>query len=64
VNTLLLAAFTARTIFFVVVYGSLETDMAGFVGLLGLSVALNGAVAAPAESAATEVAIGTEYIKA
>jgi hypothetical protein len=64
VNTLLLAAFTARTIFFVGVYGSLETDMAGFVGLLGLSVALNGAVAAPAESAATEVAIGTEYIKA
>jgi hypothetical protein len=64
VNTLLLAAFVAHTIVFCVVYGALETDMAIFTGLLGLSVALNGAVPAPAESAATGVELGTEYIKA
>jgi O-antigen ligase len=66
VNTLLLAAFAARAIVFLVVYGALETDMAIFTGLLGLSVALNGTVAAaaPAKAAASGVALGTEYIKA
>jgi O-antigen ligase len=66
VNALLLAAFAAQIIFFFGVYGALETDMAGFAGLLGLSVALNGAVAAqaPVESAATGLELGTEYIKA
>jgi len=66
VNTLLLAAFAARAIVFIGVYGALETDMAIFTGLLGLSVALNGAAVAPvpAESAATGVDLATEYIKA
>jgi O-antigen ligase len=66
VNTLLLAAFAAHAIFFLGIFGALEADMAGFAGLLGLAVALNGAVAAPAptESAATGVELGTEYIKA
>lgn len=66
VNALLLAAFTARAIFFFGIYGSLETDIAAFLGLLGLSAALNGADAAPApaESAVPGVDLTTEYIKA
>jgi len=66
VNALLLAAFTARAIFFFSIYGSLESDMAAFLGLLGLSVALNGADAAPApvEFAVPGVELTTEYIRA
>ena len=66
VNGLLLAAFAARALFFLCVFGSLHSDMAVFVGLLGLSVALNGADAylAPAEQPATGVEFNTEYIKA
>jgi len=65
-NTLLLAAFAAQAVFFFFVFGSLETDIAGFVGLLGLSTALNGAGAAsvPVEPAAAGVEFETEYIKA
>jgi len=66
VNALLLAAFTAQAVFFFGVFGSLESDIANFVGLLGLSVALNGPGAAPvpAEPAAAGMEFETEYIKA
>jgi O-antigen ligase len=66
VNTLLLAGFAAQVVFFFVFFGALESDMAGFVGTLGLSVALNGpgASLAPAEEPATGVEFNTEYIKA
>jgi O-antigen ligase len=66
VNALLLAAFVTRTISFFCIFGSLHSDIAGFAGLLGLSVALNGAGAslAQAEQPATGVELNTEYIKA
>jgi O-antigen ligase len=67
VNALLLAAFIARAIFFLGIFGTLQGDMAVFLGLLGLSVALNGASAAapaPAEAAVPGVELQTEYIKA
>ena len=66
VNALLLAAFAAHALFFLCVFGSLHSDMAVFAGLLGLSVALNGADAslALAEQPATDVAFNTEYVKA
>jgi O-antigen ligase len=66
VNALLLAAFTAHTLFFLGVFGSLHSDMAIFAGLLGLSVALNGAdgYLAPAEQSVTDVSFNTEYVKA
>jgi O-antigen ligase len=66
VNALLLAAFAAHTLFFLGVYGSLESDMMGFVGVLGLSVALNGPSKVPEPAEATDVAVEvqTEYIKA
>jgi hypothetical protein len=44
INTLLLAAFAARTLFFFVVFGSLYSDLAVFAGLLGFAVSLNGPV--------------------
>ena len=66
VNALLLAAFAGRAVFFFFCFGSLHSDMAIFTGLLGLSVALNGAGTplAQAEATATGVELGTEYVKA
>ncbi len=51
VNGLLLAAFTARSLFFFVIFGGLSSDMAEFAGWLGLSVALNGGEASRATPA-------------
>jgi hypothetical protein len=66
VNGLMLAAFTAHAVFFLCFFGSLHSDMAIFAGLLGLSVALNGAVTAPvpAEQTSAGVEFSTEYIQA
>jgi hypothetical protein len=44
INTLILATFAARIVFFFLVFGSMHSDMAIFTGLLGLAVALNGPV--------------------
>ncbi|HOF71159.1 MAG TPA: hypothetical protein PLV05_10000 [Verrucomicrobiota bacterium] len=68
VNTLLLAAFAVRAIFYFVGFGSLHTDMAFFTGLLGLGVALNGTPSAAAASSPSEqpdagVELNTEYVK-
>jgi hypothetical protein len=48
INALLLAYFIAKTIIFLVVYGSFYSDLASFTGLVGLSISLNGGVAKPA----------------
>jgi O-antigen ligase len=48
INALLLAFFAARTVVFFFVFGALNSDMAIFAGLVGLSVALNAAVQVPA----------------
>ncbi len=44
INAFLLAAFAARVLLFFFVFGSLNSDMAIFAGLLGLAVSLNGPV--------------------
>jgi hypothetical protein len=66
VNTLLLAAFAARAVFFFGFFGSLHSDMAIFTGILGLSVALNGTNASPVltEPSTAGMELNTEYIKA
>jgi len=66
VNALLLAAFVTRAVNFFFIFGSLYSDITVFAGLLGLSVALNGAEASPAqaEQPVTGVELNTEYIKA
>jgi O-antigen ligase len=42
VNTLLFSFFVAKLIFFLGVFGAIHLDMATFVGIVGLSVSLNG----------------------
>jgi len=46
-NTFLLAYFVAKAIFFFTIFGSLHSDLPQFLGLLGLSISLNGGVAKP-----------------
>jgi hypothetical protein len=47
VNTFLLAYFLAKIIFFFGIFGSLYSDLPGFIGLLALSVSVNGGMAKP-----------------
>ena len=49
VNTFLLAAFAAKTVFFMMVFGGLHTDLFWFTGLVGFSVSLNGQPSARVE---------------
>jgi hypothetical protein len=65
INTFLFGYFVVSVVVFFAVYGALDTDLRGFLGVLGLGISLNGGVAAPApaESAVTGVELGTEYIK-
>jgi hypothetical protein len=44
VNTFLLAYFLAYVIMFFVIFGSLYSDMGGFVVIIGLSISLNGGI--------------------
>jgi hypothetical protein len=46
-NTYLFAYFIAKTIFFMTVFGALVSDLAMFVGVIGVSISLNGGVAKP-----------------
>ena len=48
VNTFLLAYFLAKVIFFFSIFGSLYSDLPTFVGLLALSVSINGGASKPA----------------
>ena len=48
INTFLFAYFIAKVIFFLGVFGGLHGDLPVFLGLLGLSISLNGGVAKPA----------------
>jgi hypothetical protein len=43
INTFLFAAFAAKLAFFVLVFGSLSSDLCTFLGILGLAVSFNGA---------------------
>jgi hypothetical protein len=47
VNTFLLAYFTARVIFFFVVFGAMNSELSFFTGLVGLSICLNRGVKRP-----------------
>jgi hypothetical protein len=48
INTFLFAYFVAKVIFFLAAFGSLHSDLPVFLGLLGLSISVNGGVAKPA----------------
>ncbi len=47
-NVFLYAYFIVKIFFFLVIFGSLVTDLSMFVGLVGLSISLNHGVAKPA----------------
>jgi hypothetical protein len=47
INTFLFAYFVVRVFLFFTVAGSLHSDLLAFLGLLGLSISLNGGVAKP-----------------
>jgi O-antigen ligase len=50
INTFLLAYFLTKTVFFFAVFGSFQNELAVFVGLIALSVSINGGVRQPAPS--------------
>jgi len=52
VNTFLLAYFLTKATFFFLVFGSFQTDLAMFTGMIGLSVTINGGMRRPEKSAA------------
>src|SRR5689334_11329451 len=43
VNTFLIAAYVAKILIFVFIFGGLSSDLYAFLGLVGLSISLNGA---------------------
>jgi hypothetical protein len=58
INSLFLAAFVGHILFYLFIFGSLESDMISFAAILGLSVSLNGgirrAAVEPVNAAATQ----------
>lgn len=60
INVFLLSLFIARCIFYFVGFGALSSDLAIFVGLVGLSVAINGGVRRP-ESTRESTASGLTH---
>jgi len=57
VNTFLLAFFVAKILFFLFIFGSLSSDLYAFLGLVGLSISLNGAPHTAPESEASAEAL-------
>src|ERR1044071_1019205 len=57
INTFLLAYFTARVILFFLVFGGLYSDLAIFIGLIALSVSINGGMARKAAAPAQRVMV-------
>jgi hypothetical protein len=47
INIFLFAYFVVKAIFFFIIFGSLHSDLPLFLGLLGLSISLNGGVVKP-----------------
>jgi hypothetical protein len=56
INTFLFTAFVVKIISFIFIFGSLSTDVVGFVGLLGLGISLNGGICGPARQPAATAA--------
>ena len=47
INSFLFASFSAKIILFLIVFGAIESDMASFCVILGLSVSINGGIRRP-----------------
>lgn len=53
-NTFLLAFFLTKTLFFFLVYGSFQTELMIFTGMVGLSASLNGGMRRPQKAGVTQ----------
>ena len=47
INRFLLSFFIAKIIFYMVIFGAFKSDLAFFLGLVGLSICVNGGIAEP-----------------
>ncbi len=56
INTFLLSYFIAKLMFFLAVYGAIHLDLLDFVGILALSVSVNGGLRRPVHSQAAMAA--------
>jgi hypothetical protein len=59
INTLLVALFSAKILFYLFIFGSFYVDLSAFTGLLGLAVSLNGAPGKQAPQEAPEEALSS-----
>ncbi len=50
INTLLLSLFCAKILFYFVIFGEFRVDFPTMVGIIGLSLALNGGIAKPVKA--------------
>jgi hypothetical protein len=55
INTYLLAAYITKIVFFMFVFGSFAADLTGFLGMLGMSVAINDGMRQPVRTAQRRV---------
>jgi hypothetical protein len=57
INTLLLAYYAVRTVLYFTIFGNLYTDFAIFLGIIGLSIALNHGIKRPAVAVVSAKAV-------
>ncbi len=63
-NTFLLAYFVSRTIFYFIAFGALHSDLYMFVGVVGLSIAINGGMRGPSREAEQVLPMGEPAVAA
>jgi hypothetical protein len=56
INTFLLAYFLTKVAFFFLVFGSFQSDLMVFTGLVGLSASINGGMSQPIKKVVTNPA--------
>ncbi|MEO5804141.1 MAG: hypothetical protein ABIR24_11490 [Verrucomicrobiota bacterium] len=55
INAVLLAFFSTKAIYFLFVFGAFSSDLFGFIGLIGLSISLNGGIKEKRDVKAVEI---------
>jgi O-Antigen ligase len=63
INTFLFAYFVVKIFFFLVIFGALEIDLAGFAVLIGLSISINGGIRRPAAAPLVEQTVDAPLIR-
>jgi hypothetical protein len=55
INSFLFSYFLAKMLYFLILFGSLHSDLVAFVGLVGMSISVNRGVAKPSRVPVPEV---------